>query len=103
MNIKTRLFIVLLIALLAVGFIVFRFFSRPGPGGPSPDEMVKVLLEYDQNGDGQLRTDEVPERMQGLFARGDANQDGVLTQDELRKLAVADSAAAQRKERGERR
>jgi len=56
---------------------------------------------YVQATDGQM--DEMPERTQSLFARGDANQDGILTQDELRKLAVADSAAAQRKERGERR
>lgn len=76
---------------------------RSGPSGPTPDEMVKQLLEFDRNGDGQLSQDEVPERMQGLFASGDANQDGVLTQDELRKLAEADAAAKQSKERGERR
>lgn len=86
------------IALCLVAFIGFRVFRRPGPSGPTPDEMVKQLLEFDRNGDGQLSKDEVPERMQGLFARGDANQDGVLTQDELRKLAAAQYEAAQRAE-----
>ncbi|NOT64075.1 MAG: hypothetical protein HOP19_28000 [Acidobacteria bacterium] len=100
---KKRTVIGLLIAALVVSAIAVRFFRRPESSGPSPDEMVKVLLEYDQNGDGQLRTDEVPERMQGIFARGDANQDGTLTRDELRKLAEADSEAVRRKERGERR
>lgn len=93
----------LLIVTLAVSFIAFRFFRRPGPSGPSPDELVKVLLDSDQNGDGQLSQDEVPERMQGLFARGDANQDGVLSKDELRKLAQRDDDAARRRERDERR
>ncbi|MFN0108469.1 MAG: EF-hand domain-containing protein [Blastocatellia bacterium] len=76
----------------------------PGPGGPNPDEMVKQLLEFDKNGDGQLGKDEVPERMHGLFERGDANKDNVLSKDELRKLAEAQSGGAQRAEQeGERR
>jgi Ca2+-binding EF-hand superfamily protein len=79
-----------------------------GFGGPSPDEIVKDLLEFDKNGDGQLSKDELPERMQGLFARGDANSDGVLSKDELRKIAEAQSARQPRGERddhheGERR
>jgi Ca2+-binding EF-hand superfamily protein len=80
-----------------------------GPSGPSPDEVVKQLLEFDKNGDGQLSKAELPERMQGLFARGDANKDGVLSKDELRKIAEAQSANAPRGEQhddhneGERR
>jgi Ca2+-binding EF-hand superfamily protein len=72
-----------------------------GPSGPSPDEMVKQLLEFDKNGDGQLSKDELPERMQGLFTRGDANKDGVLGKDELRKIAEAQSASP-RNERDDR-
>ncbi len=67
-----------------------------GPSGPSPDEIVKQLLEFDKNGDGQLAKSELPERMHGLFARGDANKDEVLSKDELRKLAEAQSATAPR-------
>lgn len=58
--------------------------------GPSSNEMVKTLMAFDKNGDGKLQRDEVPERMHGLFDRGDLNNDGVLTIDEVRKLARAE-------------
>ena len=76
-----------------------------GPGGPNPDEMVKQLLEFDKNGDGQLSKDEVPERLHGLFERGDTNKDGLLGKDELRKLAEAQAGGARRDDQreGERR
>ena len=74
-----------------------------GFGGPNPDEVVKQLLEFDKNGDGQLSKDEVPERMHGMFERGDTNKDGVLGKDELRKLAEAQSGGARRDERDDRR
>ncbi|MBP6824252.1 MAG: hypothetical protein KA368_22075 [Acidobacteria bacterium] len=91
---------VVLIAGCIAGFIWGR--RKEGPSGPTPDEMVKELLEFDRNSDGQLSPDEVPERMQGLFARGDANKDGVLSQDELLKLAQAQSDAARRNEHSDR-
>jgi hypothetical protein len=73
-----------------------------GPSGPSPDEIVKQLLEFDKNGDGQLSKDELPERMQqGLLARGDTNQDGVLSKEELRKLAEAQASAQPRDNSGD--
>lgn len=65
-------------------------------GGPSSDEMVKSLMAFDKNGDGQLQRDEVPERMRGLFDRGDSNHDGVLTQDEIRKMAETEHASRPR-------
>ncbi len=74
-----------------------------GPGGPNPDEMVKQLLEFDKNGDGKLSKDELPERLHGLFARGDENKDGALSKEELRKLAEAQSGGARRDERDEHR
>lgn len=79
-----------------------------GPGGPNPEEMVKQLLEFDKNGDGQLSKSEMPERMHGMFDRGDTNKDGVLSKEELRKLAESQSGGAQRGEHddhqeGERR
>ena len=75
----------------------------PGSGGPNPEEMVKQLLEFDKNGDGQLSKSEVPERMHGLFERGDTNKDNVLSKDELRKLAEAQIGGGQRQERDEHR
>ena len=68
----------------------------PGPGvssGANSEEMVNTLMDLDKNGDGKLAKDEVPERMQGLFERGDGNKDGVLTKEEVTKLVQAQSSA----------
>lgn len=103
MNLKKR-FVLCLLAVLIIAVVAGYFLreKRGGPTGPTPDEMVKLLLEFDQNGDGKLSSDEVPERMQGLFERGDANKDGTLSQDELRNLAIADNETAKRNEREKR-
>lgn len=58
-----------------------------GQGSDAVEDAVKTYLAFDKNGDGKLTRDEVPERMQGIFERGDANKDGVLTGDELRAMA----------------
>ena len=69
--------------------------SEPGETqGPSADEMVQTLMAFDKNGDGRLTRDELPERMQGLFDRADADKDGVLTAEEIRKSAQSASAPA---------
>jgi Ca2+-binding EF-hand superfamily protein len=62
-------------------------------GGDAVEEAVKTYLAFDKNGDGKLTKDEVPERMQGIFDRGDTNKDGVLTVDELRAMARAQQPA----------
>jgi hypothetical protein len=65
------------------------------PGGPAPEaggqgaDPVDTFMAFDQNGDGALAKEEVPERMQGIFSRADANQDGRLTREELSKAAAA--------------
>ncbi len=64
-----------------------------GARGPKASDMVKTLMAFDKNGDGKLERGEMPERMQGLFDRGDVNHDGVLTLDEVRELAGKDQAA----------
>ena len=46
-------------------------------------------MDFDKDGDGKLTKAGVPERMQGLFDRGDLNKDGSLTRDELTKMAQA--------------
>lgn len=62
-----------------------------GGARPANDSarVVDTYMAFDKNGDGVLTKDELPERMQGLLARGDANQDGKLTREELTKLAGA--------------
>ena len=52
-----------------------------GPGGPG--RFLSRLMEMDQDGDGKLSKDEVPERMQRRFDFMDANGDGYVDQDEL--------------------
>jgi Ca2+-binding EF-hand superfamily protein len=97
--------------------------GRGGPGGPGRggpgrggekseaetqaamvEETVKNLMAFDANGDGKLSRSELPERFQGLFDRGDANKDGFLTPDEIRKMAAAQAAPPDGRggERGER-
>jgi len=71
---------------------------RPGMpmGAGRPSEMVDTLFSFDVNKDGKLSKEEVPERMQGIFARADADNDGILTREELTK------ATATQERRGER-
>ena len=62
--------------------------------GASPDELLQTLMAFDKNNDGKLQKDEVPDRMQGLFTRGDTNNDGILTAAEIRALATTQAASA---------
>lgn len=80
-------------------------FERGRPGGPAGNDnndAVNSLLAFDENKDGKLAKSEVPERMQSMFARGDADRDGFLTRDELTKLAAAQNVAADNTGGGER-
>jgi len=58
------------------------------------EETVKTLMAFDENGDGKLSKAELPERYQGIFERGDADHDGFLTPDEIRKVAAAQATSA---------
>jgi Ca2+-binding EF-hand superfamily protein len=72
-----------------------------GPGGSdTTEETVKTYMAFDENGDGKLQKSEVPERMQGIFERGDTNKDGVLTVEELRAMARAQSQQSVARGRG---
>jgi hypothetical protein len=57
-------------------------------GAPASPEQeagfVSRMMQYDKNGDGKLQKDEVSdERITRLFVRCDADQDGVVTEEEL--------------------
>lgn len=52
----------------------------PGQGRPNPAEL---LARLDQDDDGKLSREEVPERMAGRFDQLDENGDGYLTTNEL--------------------
>ncbi len=68
-----------------------------GEGAPvdNTEETVKTLMAFDANGDGKLQKSELPERMQGIFERGDTNHDGVLTVEEIRTMARAQASQQQ--------
>src|SRR5580698_209166 len=55
--------------------------DEPPAPAPTAAELTATLMMFDANHNGQLEKSEVPERMQGLFERGDTNHDGVLTRD----------------------
>jgi hypothetical protein len=67
--------------------------TPPGPTR-SPLVVIERVMSFDANKDLQLSRDELPERMQGIIARGDRNADGILDFEELRTLINA--AAAER-------
>jgi hypothetical protein len=64
------------------------------PAGPgrSPRAVIDRLVSFDVNADQRISRDELPERMQGLIARGDRNADAALDSDEIRALVNAASA-----------
>lgn len=65
------------------------------PGGPEGrpsvdiEETIARYMALDANKDGKLSKDELPERMQGLLTRADADSDGVVSKSELEKMVAA--------------
>jgi len=59
----------------------------PETAGATADDLVKQLMSFDKADKGYLVPMDVPERMQNLFARGDVNQNGKLTPEEIRAMA----------------
>ena len=47
------------------------------------------LMEFDENKDGKISKDELPERMQALMTRIDSDQDGFLSKQELESMGGA--------------
>ena len=64
----------------------------PPPPERFPDAVSRRLVSFDANGDRRVSRDELPERMQGLAARGDKNADAALDPDEIRALVNAASS-----------
>ena len=67
------------------------------PRAKSPQPVIERLMSFDGNTDHRISRDELPERMQGLVARGDKNADAALDSDEIRSLVIA--AASERSPR----
>ena len=67
----------------------------PPPGtARSPLAVRERLLSFDADKDLRISRDELPERMQGLIARGDKNANGVLDFEEMH--ALVNAAASER-------
>ena len=67
--------------------------ARPDAAPSANDDLVNTLFAFDENKDGKLSKAEVPERMQGIFARADADQDGYLTRAELTQASATQERA----------
>ncbi len=92
---KKLIFGIIVVVIFAAIAAVISERKKRGPIGPLPEEIVKELLEFDLNKDGQISKDELSERMQSMITRGDLNHDDILNHEELLKLAEAQSASAQ--------
>jgi hypothetical protein len=57
------------------------------------DVVIGRLMSFDRNADHRISRSELPERMQGLVARGDRNADAALDSDEISSLRNAPSSA----------
>ena len=57
-----------------------------GPGGPGPN-FVERIMQLDQDGDGKVSKEEMPERMQRMLQRIDINVDGAIDREEAEKMA----------------
>ena len=62
----------------------------------SPAAVIERLRSFDANADDRISRDELPERMQGLVARGDRNADAALDSDEIRALVTPASSGSTR-------
>ncbi len=65
--------------------------GRGGPEGRGPEggdarRFRDQILRFDENEDGKITNDELPQRMQGILERHDTNKDGVLDKRELEQI-----------------
>lgn len=59
-----------------------------GPGGPGGGgDFVARIMGYDADGDGKVTSAELPEQMQRMFGRMDANNDGAIDKTEAEQMS----------------
>ena len=61
-------------------------FGGPGRGAPGGFS-VERLMRFDENSDGKVAKNELPEFMQRILDRADANNDGAIDRAEAEKMA----------------
>jgi hypothetical protein len=64
-------------------------------GNAQPADVIERMLAFDADRDGRVTAQELPERMQPLVARGDADHDNALDLTEIRSLAYGTNTLAQ--------
>ncbi|MFP6619515.1 MAG: hypothetical protein VB877_09235 [Pirellulaceae bacterium] len=57
-----------------------------GAAGGNTADIVSRIMANDKNGDGKIDKEELPERMQRILERADANKDGALDKGEIEKM-----------------
>ena len=72
-----------------------------GKGGPRGN-IAKHIMGQDKNGDGKVTKDEMPEGMQRIFDRVDADKDGAITEEEAKKFAESHKGRPGRGGKGDR-
>ena len=79
--------------------------QRRGGGEMTEERLamfIERMMERDENEDGKLSADELPERMaERMFERWDKNDDGFIDEEELTAMAKS-RGGGMRSERGER-
>jgi hypothetical protein len=59
---------------------------RPPPP-PRGEDLVEHIMSHDADGDGSVSADELPQQMQRLMKRADADQDGLISESEAQQFA----------------
>jgi Ca2+-binding EF-hand superfamily protein len=57
--------------------------AAPGRGHRGPPDPAALIKRFDQNGDGLLQANELPDHMKKFLGQADTNGDGVISLDEL--------------------
>jgi cytochrome c peroxidase len=63
-----------------------RAAAAPVVERPGSEDVLERVMGFDSNADGHLLTDELPERIRDIVARGDRNRSGGIDRDEVRTL-----------------
>ena len=58
--------------------------AEDGSGGKRGGRKGKIFARFDENKDGKLTSDEVPERLWALISKCDTDQDGAASKEEMK-------------------
>lgn len=76
--------------------------AQNAAGGRDPEKIVKRLMQFDENDDGELSESELPERLRNMLSRADKDDSKSLSESEVRAIAERSAARGGPAGRGER-